>query len=396
MTTLHMRITGHCNPYETFRLRDSDPGEVLVRRSNNDTVILECAERAAQDCINLVYQYYGIRLDPNELQACETPRDQPITGRTYEIVMCGELHPTDTLVWTPVTPSTPSVPTLEEQPVRVSGMTWRVPESVAGDNQVPGSYSEYINSQSHNLQTSPIWGPVEAAVPVAPQAPEAVEYPATYSETLAEHQIEQMPSITRRRRRRYMTLMPFSSFKKTAQCLSDRDLRFMRIAALRVLRAYTTTPGGLNDARRKAIALWTNNKAGLCKYGIAIAEEMANRGFENTSIHEFTEGLNGASGTKPAWVFWPRMQNAHKSYLKLRGMRDNFVKRLHTHLKELGNTEGVRAYLQSVDLKNVRNMKFDDLMAVDSESINKGHYNDLFVFYGAHEEYVYPEPLQSN
>jgi hypothetical protein len=121
---------------------------------------------------------------------------------------------------------------------------------------------------------------------------------------------------------------------------------------------------------------------------------MKARGFENTSMVEFQSGLACNNTVKPGWVFWPRLQVANKGYLKLRGMRDNFIKRLHEQFSRDTYTDGVRNYLKCNDHKNVRNMSFDDLANLDSESVNEGHYNEEFQAISAHEEYVYPEPVQ--
>ena len=359
---LRMRIYGTTLPYATFWLTNQPNGEVLVRRAAGGTTIIPDQGTNKLNCLEFISRYYSIHYTQDELETCQVDLGCPV----YEALSYGSMTPLSLLIW---------------NPVRNDG-------EVAGSNPTP------------TPTPTPIPIPIPIPVPVTTGSnptitwtpvPEAVRFG---SETLTPSETS-MPSISRHRRRRYLTLMPYSSFTKTAECLSDRDLRYMRVAALRVLRAMTVPPQGISDTRRKAIAMWGGDKFAICWYGMAIAKEMTKRGFTNTSIEEFEREIPvNRDASKPSWVFWPRLQRSHKSYLKLRGLRDAFVKRLHVQFELEAYTKGVREYLRTHDLRNIRNMSLSELQNLDPEICAHGHYTDEFTNVEAFEECVFPTPLQ--
>jgi len=188
-------------------------------------------------------------------------------------------------------------------------------------------------------------------------------------------------------RRKYLTLMPYASYKQTASVLSDKDLKAMRVVALRVLR--TLSSGQLNnlsEAKRRSVELWEDHKQSLLRYGCEIAKELRHRGFADTSLEEFQRELIPGLCEKPHWVFWPQLVNSHRAYLLLRGYRKCFVDKLHS----LGYTrDGLRHFLRDQGLRAVRNLTFEEMSQFESGSLIT-HYRDYFGNLAPAEDFVYP------
>ena len=365
MTRLQVRMVGEITPYATFYARPSDtPGFLDIQRDNNEIVVIQASGSISEACCTFLNTYYGMHFNSGELEV--------MPDNVYEMVTYGQMRP-----------ATPS-------------MAW-MPGTIADIDAYRGEIARRDEIGPRDADGSAL-SLLDTTTSATPAITWTTDYPLDCAQPDPSHEpsprTEEMPSVSTRRRRRYLTLMPYSSFVRTAHCLSTRDLRFMRVAALRVLRAYTVTPGGLNDFRRKAINLWVGRQGALARYGIAIAKEMESRGFENTSLEEFKAGQSNHSPHKPSWVFWPRLQGSHRSYLKLRGIRDNFVRRLHEQFIRDTCTMGVREYVQVHEHKNVRNMSFSDIAAISDSAVQNGHYNEEFGPNSAQEDYVYPSPVQ--
>jgi len=124
-------------------------------------------------------------------------------------------------------------------------------------------------------------------------------------------------TIRRTPHRNYLTLMPHSSYKETAACLADSDLKLMRVVVLRVLRALE----GGSAYNNAAVQLWVNHKQSLVRYGIAIAIELRSRGFKDTSLEKLRDHYEPGDHVKPHWVAWERLRDSHRAYLTLRDER---------------------------------------------------------------------------
>lgn len=178
---------------------------------------------------------------------------------------------------------------------------------------------------------------------------------------------EEIPTMPRRSpRRRYLTLMPYSSFEETAESLSDKELKLMRVVALRVLRVLTSDQNAnLNRARRRAVTLWRGHTQALVRYGIAIARELVSRGYKDTSMEEFRSHFVHELVSKPSWVFWSQMRSSHQAYINLLRLREAYAQHMVRLLESNPDSGGLREYLRSVGHKTVRTMSYSDMYTGD-------------------------------
>ena len=188
-------------------------------------------------------------------------------------------------------------------------------------------------------------------------------------------------------RRRYLTMMPTSSFSEVASILSTRDLKYMRIVSLRVLRKLLDP----SSHRRKAVCLWVGHTQALIRYGMAIAKEIVSRGGTDTSMAEFQDSLEPGRFYKPTWVYWPRLQNSNCAYLVLRGIRDQAVSELHK--LDLNNEGGLRRLLiDKVGETSPRNLTINDIRSLGFDSSFTGYYSSRYDIPGL-EDFVYPSSV---
>ncbi len=188
------------------------------------------------------------------------------------------------------------------------------------------------------------------------------------------------------RKRRYLTMMPDSNYEVVAASLSIRDLKFMRVASLRVLRGLN---GGVGSTKR-CVRMWSGYKQSLIRYGMAMAKELRNLRENDNSLRTFQEAAEPGLHSKPAWVYWPRLQKSHQSYLVLRGLRDAFVERMHTHLVH-ASTKGPMEHLRSTGLPHrPRNLSRSDIASFLRTNSLINPYADLYDA-EPEENFVYPE-----
>jgi hypothetical protein len=162
--------------------------------------------------------------------------------------------------------------------------------------------------------------PVSACLEVASLSPHRQE--AGPSPT--SNQPRRTGRATRPKRRHYLTLVPYINFTKCAKCLHDRDLKLMRVAALRVLKL-------LNNPRSdtpRGVTLWVGYTQALIRYGIAIATECRRRGFADTSLGVFQSQYTPGLCAKPEWIKWASLRKSHQAYLMLREERRYAAKAL--------------------------------------------------------------------
>lgn len=214
---------------------------------------------------------------------------------------------------------------------------------------------------------------------------EHIDYPLVSPSHIDPYANSADPSPTTPRRR-YLTMMPDSSYTKVASSLSLRDLKFMRVASLRVLRGLN---GGVGRNKR-SVRMWAGHKQSLIRYGIAIATELRSEGEKDTSLATFQEAAEPGSHSKPTWVYWPRLQKSHQSYLVLRGLRDAYVRKLHTQLEHTPS-KGPMEHLRSTGCPpRPRNLSKSDISACLPLNSLINPYS-LMYDVEPEENFVYPE-----
>src|SRR5574340_701136 len=194
------------------------------------------------------------------------------------------------------------------------------------------------------------------------------------------------PIIRGNKLRHYLTLIPYSSFRKTAACLHDEDLKLMRVCALRVfyyLDKYPRIPN--SRTTKKACELWRGFENALCQYGIAIARELRTRGFEDTSLEVFKSKATRGPCIKPEWVYWTSLQESHRSVLIVRDFKKRLAKECHAILKQLTEKIGLREFIRetthfNTGLSNVKRYDLPLLFSslqysynLDSDMITPSH-----------------------
>jgi hypothetical protein len=145
------------------------------------------------------------------------------------------------------------------------------------------------------------------------------------------------------KRRSYLTLMPFGNYAKCAEHFLDRDLKLMRVAALRTFKALQR-PASRHP--RRAVELWRGFAQSLVRYGIAIAVECRTRGIADTSLEYWQSKIMVDQPVKPAWVHWGALNKSHQSYLLLREERRIGVKTLHRYLRRTRPDQGLAEFCQ--------------------------------------------------
>lgn len=171
---------------------------------------------------------------------------------------------------------------------------------------------------------------------------------------------------TENRHRTYIVPMPFVSFKESAACLADKDLKLTRVAILRCLRKLISR----KPARRpiKAVEAWRGYTQALVRYGIQVALECKRRGFTDKSLEKLQSLLTTEQGEKPNWIYWKKCRESYQSYLKLQDYRryvwgllnwfwkiDRYIQRHHHSIHHLLQDEwGYNPYnLMFSDLRNL-------------------------------------------
>jgi hypothetical protein len=129
---------------------------------------------------------------------------------------------------------------------------------------------------------------------------------------------------SRPKRRHFLTLVPYMNFEKCAKCFHDRDLKLMRVAALRTLKRLNEPDLDSN----KAVQLWIGYEQALVHYGMAIATECRRRGFADASLEVFKAKYVPGLYNKPEWIKWARLRKSHQAILLLWEERRHVAKAL--------------------------------------------------------------------
>lgn len=80
------------------------------------------------------------------------------------------------------------------------------------------------------------------------------------------------------------TFLPYSDFKKTAQCLDNRRLGKQRVEAYQILRVLTGQTKGWQN--HPALKMWQGYETALVFYTFAICSEWLHRGYKDTVLEK--------------------------------------------------------------------------------------------------------------
>jgi hypothetical protein len=166
----------------------------------------------------------------------------------------------------------------------------------------------------------------------------------------------------RNRHRSYLTWMPYSSYRKCAACFTDSDLKHMRVNVLRVLRYLD---GGTHTHQKRAAELWRGFEQSLIRYGITIALECKQRGFNDKSLLTLRAKYRAGNSKKPDWVYWSDLQHSHRAYLLLRDERLFAVKLLQRYMgRSMASWYSHRDFCQGAGICPRREWNMDDINVI--------------------------------
>jgi hypothetical protein len=211
------------------------------------------------------------------------------------------------------------------------------------------------------------------------------------------HRVDREPRRNRRRHN-YLTWMPYSSYRKCAACFSDIDLKQMRVNVLRVLQYLDH---GHHTHRQRAAELWRGFEQSLIRYGIAIALECRQRGFNDKSLLKLRSKYTSGNGKKPDWVYWADLQQSHRAYLLLRDERRFAVKLLRRYVRRsIGEWCSHRDFCHDSGIRTRREWSMDDINTIrhvmgevtgSTDLINNNFYRQYGWTQDPAESFRYPE-----
>jgi len=113
------------------------------------------------------------------------------------------------------------------------------------------------------------------------------------------------------------TFLPYSDFKKSAECLDYRRLGKQRVEAWQIYLALTEPDYGWKQ--HPIVKMWKGFKGSLLLYGYHICSEWISRGYKDTMKDRFLYALNQfqlfESVKNPAWLGREDFHSSHRSNL---------------------------------------------------------------------------------
>ena len=114
------------------------------------------------------------------------------------------------------------------------------------------------------------------------------------------------------------TFLPYSNFKKSAQCLDNKRLGKQRVEAYQILRTLLGYSEGWKS--HPCIKMWMGYESALALYGLEICREWVSKNFKDTCFQKITQlaithNLNIKNPTYPFWFGQQKIFKAYKSNL---------------------------------------------------------------------------------
>jgi len=105
------------------------------------------------------------------------------------------------------------------------------------------------------------------------------------------------------------TFLPYSDFKRSAQCLDNKRLGKQRVEAWQILLANQKRNSWSNHP---AVLMWRGYDLALSAYGIEICKEWIKRGYQDSMMQRFKEATDYKL---PLWFGNQDFHAAHRSNL---------------------------------------------------------------------------------
>lgn len=110
------------------------------------------------------------------------------------------------------------------------------------------------------------------------------------------------------------TFLPFSDFKKSAECLDNKRLAKQRVEAMQILKALLVGSGWRNHP---AVKMWKGYEKALAIYGISICDEWIGRGYKDTCKSKILSMIKDINNPiMPFWLGNEKFHLSHQSNLK--------------------------------------------------------------------------------
>lgn len=111
------------------------------------------------------------------------------------------------------------------------------------------------------------------------------------------------------------TFLPYSDFKKSAQCLDYKRLGKQRVETWQIYLALTEENYGWKN--HPIVKMWKGYELALLDYGMCICEEWINRGYKDTLYNRFKEEFNIWQGPNLR-IFYPSWLGNRKFHASMR------------------------------------------------------------------------------
>jgi len=111
------------------------------------------------------------------------------------------------------------------------------------------------------------------------------------------------------------TFLPYSDFKKTAECLDMRRLGKQRVENLQIMNVLCGDSDGW--ANHPAVKMWYGSEHLLMDYQFAICHEWTDRGYKDTCLSKTLAVCSQIQDgfLKPWWLGDDRLHSSHRSNL---------------------------------------------------------------------------------
>ena len=145
-----------------------------------------------------------------------------------------------------------------------------------------------------------------------------------------------------------MILIPFADFNKCAKCFDSRTLTRQCIAILRLLRHYyknrfydyhRSRHNLSQEEINSDASLWRNYQQILVEYGMVLAQERLNRGFNDAFLLHIAAFKTDIPSYRPKWLGWELLHQSHRSALLViseRQVIQNGIKIIKQSFKQSG------------------------------------------------------------
>lgn len=113
------------------------------------------------------------------------------------------------------------------------------------------------------------------------------------------------------------TFLPYSDFKKTAECLDNKRLGKQRVEAYTILKVLLLDLKPWKN--HPAVKMWRGNERLLLDYGLEICNEWKRRGFSDSCAEKMKNLCKNSEKilhvTIPLWLGDERLHASHRSNL---------------------------------------------------------------------------------